>query len=828
MLFAIDHADVIQKENDPAINSPAGIAPANPTVNTSVPLTRRTSIAGRLLGEVVYELNAQQACGGDQYLVGVQFVDPYFYITSGSVTLGPQVYVVDTGGTLIWQMNQPGHSTGWGWRDIAWDGTYVGPDRIDTLYSSVNNNVDKWGVNLTTGTLNYYGGFAGPTNPNRAMAWDGDDGWFFTSNWTPQTKFSKTNPNIQTVAAVTNVYGAAYDTNIPMGGGWIWWHSQNNPGTGYSCRIDQMLPSNMSLPGVQFGFVPTLSATGMAGGLSFMEQWEDSCDVLMALVQGTPDEICAVFIRENSGTTFNHDVGCDAILQPPTSVMPNTVHAPEAHYRNYGTNNETFDVYFVIDSSGTIVYSETFNISLNAGSDTNITFANWTAGPNNAIVYDCFAYTVLGGDERPANDTTTIQVTVNSMFWEILDPPVLPARGSGHGAVTLHDGTYHVFSLGAGYNQVQIYDIATNTWSAGANNPTGAGQYGALGLVNGLVYRIGGWNGTSADTRVDIYDPVGNSWSTGTAAPSPQIDCACGVYNDTLLYTMGGGNWYSGIAPHNQVRFYDPANNAWTSATAFPGAGRGCASGGVIDSFIVVAFGFSAGPNQMRIDYILGVINAANPATITWGSVTPVPGMGADSLYRAPCGVDISNKELWVTNGQEWTVQINRTWSYSPYTDTWTEWLFPKPQATANVSPIVITETALGDLGVFVPGGYYGGGEIDDHEVFHTGLTGIAEKPYEHGKIEHFGFVSNMANPSTGHVPITYTTTKSGPVTLKVYDSSGRLIKTLVNRPKEMAGSKTVHWNGNDDSNRAVPNGIYFLKLEAENKVDTYKLVLVK
>ncbi|MEO0106595.1 MAG: FlgD immunoglobulin-like domain containing protein, partial [candidate division WOR-3 bacterium] len=70
--------------------------------------------------------------------------------------------------------------------------------------------------------------------------------------------------------------------------------------------------------------------------------------------------------------------------------------------------------------------------------------------------------------------------------------------------------------------------------------------------------------------------------------------------------------------------------------------------------------------------------------------------------------------------------------------------------------------------------------------------------------------------------------TKAGKVTLRVYDATGRLVRTLVNRPNEPAGAKTVYWNGEDDNRRQVTGGVYFLKLEAEGKVATHKLVLVK
>lgn len=90
-----------------------------------------------------------------------------------------------------------------------------------------------------------------------------------------------------------------------------------------------------------------------------------------------------------------------------------------------------------------------------------------------------------------------------------------------------------------------------------------------------------------------------------------------------------------------------------------------------------------------------------------------------------------------------------------------------------------------------------------------------------------FGFAPNMANPIRSHAAIVYTTTTPSKVSLKVYDTAGRLVRTLVNA-QQPAGMKNIIWNARDDNHRAVANGIYFIRLEAEENTATHKLVLVK
>ncbi|MGD8979094.1 MAG: FlgD immunoglobulin-like domain containing protein, partial [candidate division WOR-3 bacterium] len=85
----------------------------------------------------------------------------------------------------------------------------------------------------------------------------------------------------------------------------------------------------------------------------------------------------------------------------------------------------------------------------------------------------------------------------------------------------------------------------------------------------------------------------------------------------------------------------------------------------------------------------------------------------------------------------------------------------------------------------------------------------------------------SMATVSRGRMPIAYSTTTPSHVSLKVYDGMGRLVQTLVNA-QQPAGEKSVYWDNKDLSNRTVSNGVYFLKLEADNQAAVHKLILVR
>lgn len=254
----------------------------------------KTAIA---FGDVILTLDAGTPTG-DLRLLGVEFDGTYFYLTGARDYDSCFVYVLDTTGTLIHSMYQPDYCHGtWGWRDIAWDYVYAGPDRIDTLYASVSPTVEKFGIDLSAGTMDWYGEFPGPENPNRALAYDGDDWWFFTGNFSgPCYKFDKANPNVQSVTNPYAKYGAAYDYTDSL----VWWHSQDDPGTGWDGMLTSMDPVTMTIVQDSIGYMPDTMIVnpfgGVAGGLCF---WDDfrGMEVLFALIQGTPDGIAGIFLR---------------------------------------------------------------------------------------------------------------------------------------------------------------------------------------------------------------------------------------------------------------------------------------------------------------------------------------------------------------------------------------------------------------------------------------------------------------------------------------------------------------------------------------------------
>ncbi|MEO0110789.1 MAG: kelch repeat-containing protein, partial [candidate division WOR-3 bacterium] len=115
-------------------------------------------------------------------------------------------------------------------------------------------------------------------------------------------------------------------------------------------------------------------------------------------------------------------------------------------------------------------------------------------------------------------------------------------------------------SGGTVQNIVLEYDVRTNSWTEKAPMPT-ARAIGRAAYVGktGKIYVIGGCQtfGTGLNV-VEIYDPVNNSWTTGAPMPILNHDFGIGVWRDSLIYVIGGGNWSSSSPPIASVYMYDP------------------------------------------------------------------------------------------------------------------------------------------------------------------------------------------------------------------------------------------------------------------------------
>jgi N-acetylneuraminic acid mutarotase len=106
---------------------------------------------------------------------------------------------------------------------------------------------------------------------------------------------------------------------------------------------------------------------------------------------------------------------------------------------------------------------------------------------------------------------------------------------------------------GSDTGDTEAYDVATNTWTSLASDPTG--RNGACsGVIGARLYiSDGNTGGNSPVSLNESFTLSTNTWKTLAAMPNTLTDPASAVYRGKL-YCFGGGNW--AVPPNNTVYDY--------------------------------------------------------------------------------------------------------------------------------------------------------------------------------------------------------------------------------------------------------------------------------
>jgi flagellar hook assembly protein FlgD len=65
-------------------------------------------------------------------------------------------------------------------------------------------------------------------------------------------------------------------------------------------------------------------------------------------------------------------------------------------------------------------------------------------------------------------------------------------------------------------------------------------------------------------------------------------------------------------------------------------------------------------------------------------------------------------------------------------------------------------------------------------------------------------------------------------IRLKIYDVSGRLVKSFNLESCIMNHESAILWDGDDSSGRKVPAGVYFVRLEADGYTMVEKVIFLR
>lgn len=250
----------------------------------------------------------------------------------------------------------------------------------------------------------------------------------------------------------------------------------------------------------------------------------------------------------------------------------------------------------------------------------------------------------------------------NDLAWTTLAP--MPSARDRFEAGVVNGIIYCVGGQNRSDNltDVEAYNTGTNTWSTVAPMPTGREDLG-VAVVNGILYAIGGYDGSNMLSTVEAYDPLRNFWSEKAPMSSPRCNLAVGVVNG-VIYAVGGND--SSSAAVNTVEAFDPRANSWTLKASMPTA-RSQLSVGVVNGIL-----YAVGGNTSRCittpGKLVANLESYNPATNTWTQgLAPEPTALEESLGASMNGL------FYVMGGVTTGPVVDTVDAYDPATNRWSE-----------------------------------------------------------------------------------------------------------------------------------------------------------
>ncbi len=168
----------------------------------------------------------------------------------------------------------------------------------------------------------------------------------------------------------------------------------------------------------------------------------------------------------------------------------------------------------------------------------------------------------------------------------------------------------------------------------------------------------------------------------------------------------------------------------------------------------------------------------------------PDGGTGSDNIDEDPSFVDADNLDFRLAED-------------SPCIDAGTEFFVLSGDTLVNLSPDQ----------------YFG----DAPDMGRFEFSPLTDAPSEAGTV--LKLYRNFPNPFVAGTTIGYRLTEDSHVEVEVFSVTGRKVRTLVDE-RQVAGSRSVAWNGRNDASRKLSPGIYFLRVKAGGETRGMKMML--
>jgi len=351
------------------------------------------------------------------------------------------------------------------------------------------------------------------------------------------------------------------------------------------------------------------------------------------------------------------------------------------------------------------------------------------------------------------------------------DPTKYNKKKIGKGAALCFDNDHTIYATkGNGTRELWAYDILANTWTQDSFVPVPKALKGgtSLAYLGGKIYLLAGGQKKTDLVNFYGYDIATAAWAPlGLLTLGPNVkvwkDGACLTELDGTLYALKSNDKY------NPFFSYNVLTNTWTEFDSIP----------MLDSVagkakkIAVKDGgaMCAGSGAIYAIKGGGTIYFWKYTTLGgWTRQDTLPRLHKKSVAKTGASMAYANNRVFLMKGNN----SPEFWQYVPTAG-------PVAKPTSNTVTAVMVEK--------------------------TNLTNV--------------FSFNVApNPFNRTTIIRYTVPVAGKVSVKLYNTSGRVVET-VNNSYLNAGNYTTTLNAS-----TLANGVYFLRYEDNTNRAEIKLIV--
>ncbi|XP_029341287.1 kelch-like protein 2 [Acyrthosiphon pisum] len=177
---------------------------------------------------------------------------------------------------------------------------------------------------------------------------------------------------------------------------------------------------------------------------------------------------------------------------------------------------------------------------------------------NDNLVFAVGGYNYQG---EPLRSVDMLDLTSDSLCWK---PSVdMLVKRSNLGVCAINN--YYIYAVGGSTLQsdtVECYYPSLDTWNPVAKMSVHRRSAG-VGVLNGVLYVVGGHNGFKCLSSVEAYTPSTGVWTTIADMHMPRH--LAGIALDDLLYVVGGEDETSFL---DSTECYNPKTNTWSLVAA--------------------------------------------------------------------------------------------------------------------------------------------------------------------------------------------------------------------------------------------------------------------